>query len=1078
MRPTRSLTPLCLALLALGPACHCGASAIRSQAPVLDVQPNPIVITPVPLQHTATLQVKVSNAGNTDLHFTKDPELAETDGDSKAELSVTSSLYKDCQGLSRATGSRLTLSPGECALVTLNYAPANVDADAGTLTFSSDDPEHGALVVPISLGPPATLKLCTLKADGSEDRCDAPDGTPPVVEFSVVARGLSGKKKLRLSNPGQVRVDFASISAPQGPTRGDFNFDAAPALPAYLDPGKSFDLGITFAPGASGQRAATFIIDSNDSRRDPITVKLQGRGDGAALCADPFPVEFGNAGVGQKVDKTLTLTNCGTVNAVLHQTGFDPFSAPSFSNTTPLPGPQTLTPGQKLTVGLRWVPDETGDATATLQIPIDGNLGQTVDLHGTGVATCIAASVRTLDFGQVARGQSADRQLTVANNSTLSCQLSKVAITTGSAYFSVVSGNPTTPVTLKPGDAYPVTLRYSVPQSDTNPSDNGTVTFTSNDLTNPTLDVALVGHQVASPSCKLQVVPASGGIPPFGGRTLVFGNVLVGKDKILSVTLKNVGSAACNVSSYKFVSQFGIPIPGGPGGNCGARDCDDFHIISPYPSGTLQPGDTTAVTIRFSPTGTTQLPLGPTDFLQVSTNDQNITANAECIYGLPPNGSAGCVQVGMSGQGDISNLQVLPSDLDFGLTTLGCKTQEETVTLYNTGTTAKINIKSITLNPTTAPFYVVAPPTPFQMNPGAQVKIKVTYRPTGAQHETAQLLIENDASNASSSNPYTTVGLSGTGTTDKHQTDTFTQSTLPKVDLLFIIDNSGSFEQYQSQLSKQAKAFICAAKKDPNACTTSDWKADFHIGVIGNNPDGTDSADSNSAYPNDKIYVGGLFGHPSIIDNNTPGAIDAFAKNVKVGTCCSDSRESDAESAWRSLTPKTNQTAPPMGSLGFLRDDARLVMLTVTDEVDQSHNNTAFYVDFFQQLKGKYNSGLVTFNAITGDKGNGCSANGISAAANDFDVEIISQTGGKFWSLCTADWAKIAGDLTLDAFNGRKQFALSRVADPATVVVKLNGTVVHTPADYTFDQASNSVVFNLAPLPGAVIVVDYDAICF
>ena len=237
MRPTRSLIPLCLALLALGPACHCGSSAIRSQAPVLDVQPNPIVITPVPLQHLANLQVKVTNAGNTDLHFSKDPELAETDGDNKAELSVTSSLYKDCQGLSRATGTRLTLAPGECALVTLNYAPSNVDADAGTLTFSSDDPEHGTLVVPISLGPPATLKLCTVKLDGTEDKCDGQDGTPPVVDFSVVARGQAGKQRLRLSNPGQVRIDFASISAPQGPTRTDFSFDAARTKPSKFPRG-------------------------------------------------------------------------------------------------------------------------------------------------------------------------------------------------------------------------------------------------------------------------------------------------------------------------------------------------------------------------------------------------------------------------------------------------------------------------------------------------------------------------------------------------------------------------------------------------------------------------------------------------------------------------------------------------------------------------------------------------------------------------------------------------------------------------------------------------------------------------
>ena len=1073
----RSLTPLVLASLVLGPACHCGSSAIRSQAPQIDVQPPAIVITPVPLKHSSTVQIQVKNAGNTDLHLTKDPQLSESDADGNVEYDLASALTKDCQGNTRPPDSHLTLVTGECALVTLRYTPANVDADPGQLTFFSDDPDHGTLRVPISLGSPAVLKLCTLKADGSVDACDATDGTPPTLDFGLTAKNTIAKRKLRLQNEGQVRIDFSAIQPPDGTNKADFAREAA-GLPAFLDPGKTFDLAVSFAPTTSGQRAAFLEIDSNDSTRDPIKVPLAGHGDGPAICATPSPVEFGQAGVGQKVDKTLTLTNCGTVDVNLQALSFDAFSSPTFDRVGSLPGAQKLAPGAAITVGLRWTPDETGDALGTLNIFNDGNPNQTVDLHGTAIATCLSASVRTLDFGQVAKGQSTDRPLTVANNSTHACTLNHVVISAGSSYFTV-SNAPSAPIVLRPGDAYSVSIKYSVPASDNNSVDNGTVTFQSNDTVNPNLDVALVGHPVAAPACKLQIVPSVGGIPPFGGRTLVFGSVTVSKDKTLPVTFKNIGSGPCTISGYKFVTQFGIPIPGGPGGNCSNTVCDDFHLVGPAPSGTLQPGQTTSINITFTPTSTNApTQLGPTDFLQVQTSDQNIAANAECIWGIPPNSNAGCVQVGMSGQGDISNLQVLPSDLDFGLTTLGCKTQKEYVTLYNTGTTATIHIKSIKLNPATAPFYLVSPPTPFAMAPGSQVKLEVTYRPTGALKETAQLLIENDASNTTTANPYVTVGLTGTGTTDKHQTDTFTQSLLPKVDLLFVIDNSGSFEQYQSQLSGQAKAFICAAKKDPSTCDTSAWKADFHIGVTSNEPDQTDTADSASAYRGDKIYVGGLFGHPNIIDNNTPGAITAFSKNVKIGTCCSDARESGAESAWRSLTPKTNQTPPPQGSQGFVRDDARLVLLSVTDEVDQSHNNTAFYVDFFQQLKGRYNAGLVSFNAITGDKTNGCSANGIQAAANDFDVEIVSKTGGQFWSLCTADWAKIAGDLTLDAFNGRKQFALSRVADPATVVVKLNGVLVAAPADYTFDQASNSVVFKLAPAPGAVIVVDYDAICF
>ena len=1065
----RSLTPLVLASLVLGPACHCGSSAIRSQAPQLVVDPPAIVITPVPVKHSSTVQVQVKNAGNTDLHLAGDPQLSESDADGFVEYVLASSLTKDCQGNPRPPAGHLVLAASECALVTLVYTPANVDKDPGELRFASDDPDHGTLVVPISLGPPAALKLCTLKADGSTDACDAADGTPPTVDFGLTARGTIGTKKLRLQNAGTVRIDLSAIRPPAGTNGADFSRDLA-NLPAYLDAGKSFDLTLSFAPTTSGQRAALLEIDSTDSTRDPIQVPLAGHGDGPALCAAPSPVDFGSAGVGQRIDKTVTLTNCGTVDVNLQPINLDAFSSPTFGTVGALPGAQKLAPGASIPVNLRWSPDQTGDALGTLDVPNDGNPAQAVDLHGLGIPTCLSASVRSLDFGQVAKGQSAERPLTVANNSTHPCTLHHVVISTGTAYFSV-TGAPTAPVVLRPGDTFPVTVRYSVPASDTNADDNGTATFQSDDTVNPNLDVALIGHPVTAPACKLQIVPAVGGIPPFGGRTLVFGNVVVGHDKSLAITFKNIGSAACNISNYKFVSLFGIPLPGT---SCSAHDCDDFHVIAPTPSGSLQPGQTTSINIKFSPTSTNQLPIGPADFLQVQTSDQNIAASSECVYGLPPNSSAGCVQVGMSGQGDISNLEVIPSDLDFGLTTLGCKTQTQTVTLYNTGTTATIHLKSFTLNPATAPFYVVAPPAtpsaPIALAPGGVMKIQVTYRPTAAQRETAQLLIENDASNTTSNNPYVTVALAGTGTTDKHQIDTFTQSAVPKVDMLFAIDDSGSFDYYQNQLSQQASKFVQAALKA---------NADYHIGVCSN--DVVDQATgSGASYPG-TIYVGGLYGQPAVITNATPDPAGAFAKNVKLGTGGTAQREAGLELARDVLSAPANQKAAPQGSQGFLRDDARLVVIDVQDDDDESNGSTAYYIDFFKSLKGRYNAGMVSFNAIGAFDDSGkpsqCIPNS-SEPGGDRYYAVAQGTGGKTWSLCTADWGAIADQLALGAFQGRQQFALTRVADPATIVVTLNGAAQTAPANYSYDQASNSIIFSVVPAPGAVIVVNYDAICF
>jgi hypothetical protein len=58
------------------------------------------------------------------------------------------------------------------------------------------------------------------------------------------------------------------------------------------------------------------------------------------------------------------------------------------------------------------------------------------------------------------------------------------------------------------------------------------------------------------------------------------------------------------------------------------------------------------------------------------------------------------------------------------------------------------------------------------------------------------------------------------------------------------------------------------------------------------------------------------------------------------------------------------------------------------------------------------------------------------------------------------------------------QFPLTRIADPATIAVTMNGTPQTAGTDYTFDQPTNSVIFKAAPPPAATIVVDYNAKCF
>ena len=1056
------LVVLLAAAASMSPGCKCGQQSLRSQQPVLEVTPATLAVHPIPVGKTAVYVLQVRNSGNADLHFKSLPVAADTDNDGNPnELSLSSVLDHDCNGGKRDATS-LLLGQGECARIVVQYAPANVDTDSGEVKFESDDPDHPVLHVPITMGDAAKLVLCAVD-DQSKETCDAPSGAPPTVAFGHAAKGASLSRKLRIKNVGKSALDISAILNPDGPMRADFAADIS-GVPSKLQGGAAADVLVKFLPNGGGNRTAWIEVDSGDPLRPAVQVPLQGQGDGPALCADPSPTDFGTTDVGKLVEKTLTLSSCGTAAVQLKQVAFDQLSSVAFSSPA-LPGPQTLAPGASLPVTLRFRPDTAGAATGALLIPTVDTPDAYVLLRGTAsdAPVCrLGASVTTVDFGQVVRGQHADRPLSLANRGKLDCVLSTMAITLGSSYFSVVDPL-TAALTLRPGDSVSFTLRYSPPASDTNAQDTGTVEALSTDPVAPKLDVQLTGTAAAAPVCKLQISPASGGFPPIAGRALQFGNVTIGHTKVLPISFTNKGSANCTIQSYKLASLDTIL------GGCSNSNCKDYSIVAPFPTGPIAPGQTIQLNLQFKPSGINQVAFLPSVFADVKTSDSALPP--ECLFELPPQSSNGCVEIGLSGQGIVSSLQVLPSDVDFGLVTLGCKSKTENITLYNTGN-GPFNIKSFHLDPANSPFFVVAPPTPFAMNPGTKVVIQVTYRPSQPAKETATLFIESDASNTTSNNPYITVALSGTGTTDKHQVDTFTQATVPTVDMLFVIDDSGSFDFYQKQIAGQAAAFVNTALK---------YGADFHIGVSANDPK-TAKSDSSAAYPNVTIYPGGLYGQPEIVTSTTPNPADAFSKNIRMGTGSDASQEAGLDLAFRVLSAPANQSPVPQGSKGFLRDDARLVVIDVQDDDDESNSGTAFYVDFFKNLKGRFNAGLVSFNAIgsfdeTTGKPKQC-ISGSSEPGGQRYYEVTQGTGGKTWSICNADWAAIANDLALGAFSGRKQFPLSRYCDPATLSVTMNGAAQKAGTDYVFDQPSNSVVFAQPPPAGATIVANYDALCF
>jgi hypothetical protein len=349
---------------------------------------------------------------------------------------------------------------------------------------------------------------------------------------------------------------------------------------------------------------------------------------------------------------------------------------------------------------------------------------------------------------------------------------------------------------------------------------------------------------------------------------------------------------------------------------------------------------------------------------------------------------------------------------------------------------------------------------------GTSFEIPMLYHPQDATAHGGMLYIESDAVNAS----LLGVPLVGQGTSNSGQTDVFFQYTNVKTDVLFVVDNSGSMGEEQAALAAGFPTFISRAIA---------LNADFHVGVIATE---VNDAETGVGTPSRDIYPGVLVqapGCPKIITAATPDITGCFADNVRLGTCCSDEQEAGLQAAWMSLTPPL--VDDPAMNAGFLRQDAKLYIVCVSDEEDQSGGSVNFYVDFFESIKGPRTAEMTKLSAICGDAPNGCA----TAEAGSRYIDVANRTGGIFESVCTLDWTQIMDNLAVDAFAALREFTLSRPADPATITVTVDATPAPQascegcPDGWTHYSDTNSVYFgdNVVPAPGSQIDVTYTAAC-
>ncbi len=415
-------------------------------------------------------------------------------------------------------------------------------------------------------------------------------------------------------------------------------------------------------------------------------------------------------------------------------------------------------------------------------------------------------------------------------------------------------------------------------------------------------------------------------------------------------------------------------------------------------------------------------------------------------------------EIQLNGVGVAPVIDISPSEYDFGTLYVGCDSSQP-LTISNIGTadlvvdafdwsTASNDLSFDVLEPVNGSL-------PWTIAPNQSVDIFVDYAPLDSISDASFLTI-------SSNDPYLPEALvtqNGLGEIFAENTDSFEQPTQGSTDIIFAVDRSCSMYDDIALMNANFDTFID---------TLVGMNSDYHVAAVVH--------DSGAIY-GDASYGPGS---PKYIDNsfNANEAKDIIAEMIdcytssncalNIGYGTNTEKAFQLFEAFLSEAVDVTGTPDPSGSnYGVIRESAKLNLVGVSDEPEQSVNTYAYYVSLFQGLKT--NPDDVVIHAIGGDYPSGCGGN--QAYTGMYEASVA--TGGLFLSICATDWASQLEALAEGSAQDLTSFALTQQPVPSTIAVRVDGQ--SSTIGWSYNPTDNAIDFDpdFVPEGGQIVEVDY-----
>lgn len=893
-------------------------------------------------------------------------------------------------------------------------------------------------------------------------RCD-----PGQVDFGPVLKGTSAARTLRCTNEEAVPLSLG-LDMIGGRSRRFFtaSFKGEEAMRVAVPAGGEVEIEVRFQAGSTGKNAGVLPLKGPEELLY-AEILLDAEVVDSSLILEPSSCfDFGYVPLGQAALQRLMVRNVGTERRTVRSISVEGPEADGFSVSAPTP--LILEPGAEgKEIEVKFLPSEAGPRAVTIHLQTDdGNapvLTSCASAYGGGPT--LVCDPESLDFGPVAVGNPITRNIScinrgVAPEGEVVDHLFIERLETDNPAFQVTVHNPEDGSEGLVEEGYAIGSRFIL-QVSFSPEDEGNAS--GNLLIRPgggeLQTFSLIGDGRVLAPCSFSLLPPA----------MRFGLVDRGESRSLEIGIRNDGHDQCIVYDLDL-----------------DEESDASFTMEAREYVEIEPGETFSFLVSFAPQEHTTTATGTVRF-QISNPDAREQA------------------IALSGSSGRPCLEFGPEVIDFGKARTGCETRRHKVYVSNScNRTIRVTTVETHESFGSESFLVASRPTlPATLGPFGSVEFEVAFFPTEARPYQGYFVLEVEGAGAGSNAPHLLEAV-GEGSEHPIQIERFNQSDYAEIDILWVIDNSSSMQKFQERLRDNLPAFLEVALQRG---------LDFHLAVTTTGlwpvggitttdacPGGANCGEDGRFFPIDNS-------HPRILTPITPDLEEHWRFNSVVGEAHGE--EFPFEAARKALTPpliyekKSSQHDSPFmdGNAGFLRDEAALAIIFVTDEEDHSTSRTPFeYLNIYRGLKRAALAWKVKVHSITGPKKKDMATLGCPHIESaERIMPVVEATGGYWMNLCTPvhdteTWTEGLRKMSESTFDYANAFGLRSspgdrnedgVVNEDDVIVRINGRVL-SPKDETtgqyswnLDRLQNAVVFTplFVPPPRAKIEIEYEAAC-